>query len=59
MLLAIAVVVAVVIAGAASRLLYGVTGDTYGAVIEATQASVLLAVVAAGTRGWLDPTFLS
>ena len=57
-LIAVAFVVAVVIAGAASRLLYGVTGDTYGAVIEATQAAVLLAVVAAGTRGWLEPTFL-
>ena len=58
-LLAVAVVASVVVAGSASRMLEGVTGDTYGAAIEVTQAAVLLSIVAAGGRGWLDPTFLT
>jgi cobalamin synthase len=40
-------------------MLRGVTGDTYGAAIEIAQATVVLAIVAAGTRGWLDPTLLT
>ena len=58
-LVAVAGVAAVIVAGAASRMLRGVTGDTYGAAIEIAQATVLLAIVAAGTRGWLDPTLLT
>jgi cobalamin synthase len=58
-LLAVAGVAAVIVAGAASRMLRGVTGDTYGAAIEIAQATVVLAIVAAGTRGWLDPTLLT
>lgn len=49
---------AVVLAGAASRMLDGVTGDTFGAAIEVAQATALLALVAAASQGWLEPTFL-
>ena len=58
-LVAVAAIAAVIIAWAASRMLDGVTGDTYGAAIEIAQASVLLALVAAGARDWLQPTFLT
>ncbi len=58
-LVAVAGIAAVVVAGAASRMLGGVTGDSYGAAIEVAQAAVVLAVVAAGARGWLDPTLLT
>ncbi len=58
-LLAVAAVAAVIVAAAASRMLEGVTGDTYGAAIEIAQAAVLLSMVAAGGRGWLEPTFLT
>lgn len=49
---------AMLVAAAAARLLEGVTGDTFGACIEISQAAVLLSFVVAGERGWLDPTFL-
>ncbi len=58
-LMAVAALAAITIAGAASRMLDGVTGDTHGAAIEIAQAAVLLAIVAAGARGWLAPTFLT
>ncbi len=58
-LMAVASVAATTIAWAASRMLDGVTGDTYGAAIEIAQAAVLLAIVAAGARDWLEPTFLT
>jgi adenosylcobinamide-GDP ribazoletransferase len=47
------------IAGAAARMLDGVTGDTFGASIEVAQAASLLFLVAAGQHGWLHPTFLT
>ncbi len=53
-----AALAALTISAAASRMLDGVTGDTYGAAIEIAQVTVMLAVVAAGQRGWLEPTFL-
>lgn len=43
---------------AASRVLGGITGDTFGAGIEFAQAAVLLALVAAAQHDWLEPTFL-
>jgi adenosylcobinamide-GDP ribazoletransferase len=46
------------VAWSASRMLGGVTGDTYGAVIEVAFAAVLLSIVAAGVHGWLEPPFL-
>lgn len=59
LLLAVAAVAATVIAAGATRMLDGITGDTYGAAIEIAQAAVLLAIVAAGNQGWLVPTFLT
>ena len=58
-LVAVAAASAWVLAAAASRMLDGVTGDTYGAAIEIAQATVLLAIVAGGDRGWLEPPFLT
>ena len=58
-LLAVAGVAALIVAVAAWRMLDGVSGDVYGAGIEVAQAATLLAIVAAGQRGWLDPTFLT
>lgn len=54
----IAAVAAILVAGAVARMLDGVTGDTFGACIEISQAAVLLSFVVAGEHGWLDPTFL-
>jgi adenosylcobinamide-GDP ribazoletransferase len=56
---AVAAAAGLIIAGAAARMLDGVTGDTFGASIEVAQAAALLFLVAAGRRGWLDPTFLT
>jgi adenosylcobinamide-GDP ribazoletransferase len=56
---ALAAVSGVIIAGAAARLLDGITGDTFGASIEVAQAASLLFLVAAGRYGWLQPTFLT
>lgn len=53
----VAAATAVLVAGAAARLIEGVTGDTFGAAIEVAQASVLLFFVAAADHGWLTPTF--
>lgn len=58
-LVLVAGVAALTVAGAAARMLDGVTGDTFGASIEVAQAAVLLAIVAAGQHGWLEPTFLT
>ena len=58
-LLLVAAAAALVLAFAVSRMLDGITGDTFGAGIEVSQAAVLLALVAAGEHGWLDPTFLT
>ncbi len=54
-LLLVAGVAAAVMAWAASRMLEGVTGDTYGAAIEIAQAAVLLALISAGSHGWIEP----
>ena len=48
---------ALVLSAAAARMLDGVTGDTFGAAIEVAQATTLLALVAAASQGWLEPTF--
>ena len=55
---AVAALAALVIAGAASRMLDGVTGDTFGASIEVAQAAVLIALVIVAQHGWLRPTFV-
>ena len=39
-------------AGAAARLLDGVTGDVYGAGIEVAQVVVWFAIIASVERGW-------
>lgn len=55
----VAAAAALVIAGAASRLLDGITGDTFGAGVEVAHAAALLALVVGGANEWLDPTFLT
>ncbi len=57
-LLVVAAGASVLVAAAAARLLDGVTGDTFGASIEVSQAVVLLFLVACAQRGWLTPNFL-
>ncbi len=54
---AIAATAAVVVAGAAARMLDGVTGDVFGASIEVAQAALLVTFVAAAGRGLLPPVF--
>lgn len=54
---AVAAAAAVLIAGAAARMLDGVTGDVFGASIEVAQSAVLLCFVAAAGRGLLEPIF--
>ena len=56
-LVLIAGIAAMLLAGAAARLLDGVTGDVFGACIEVSQVVVWMALVAAGTHGWIVPTF--
>ena len=58
MLVLVAAVAGIGVAWSASRMLDGVTGDTYGACIEIAFAAVLLSTVAAGYNGWLEPPFL-
>ncbi len=53
-LIAMAALLALAVALAASRMLEGVTGDTYGACIEVAFAAVVLASAAAAHRGWLS-----
>lgn len=48
---------ALLMAGAAARMLEGVTGDVYGAAIEVAQVAVWLGVIAALSRGWAEPLF--
>ncbi|MSQ30892.1 MAG: adenosylcobinamide-GDP ribazoletransferase [Dehalococcoidia bacterium] len=55
-LLATAAVAAVILAGAATRLLDGVTGDVFGAAIEVAQVAVWMALVAAAAHGWIAST---
>ena len=52
-----AAVGAVVIAGAAARMLDGVTGDVFGAGIEVAQVVVWMSLVAAANKGWIAPLF--
>ncbi|MQA00298.1 MAG: adenosylcobinamide-GDP ribazoletransferase [Dehalococcoidia bacterium] len=52
-----AAVAAALVAGAASRLLDGVTGDVFGAAIEVSQVVVWFAIIAAGNRDWIAPVF--
>lgn len=54
-LLALAAGSAILIAGAASRMLHGVTGDVFGAGIEVAQVVVWLGIVGALRHGWADP----
>ena len=54
-LLLAAAVGAVVIAGAAARILDGVTGDVFGASIEVAQVVVWMSLVAAANKGWITP----
>ena len=54
-LLGVAAVAALVTAGAAARMLGGVTGDVYGAAIEVAQVVVWLAILAGLHEGWLEP----
>ncbi len=53
-LISMAGLLALIVAWSASRMLGGVTGDTYGACIEVAFAAVILAAAAAGHRGWLS-----
>ncbi len=54
-LLAVGATTAVILAGAAARMLEGVTGDVFGAAIEVSQLAVWFAVIAAVNRGWAEP----
>ena len=53
-----AAVAALILSGAAARMIGGVTGDTYGGAIEIAQAATLIVILAAASQGWLEPTFL-
>lgn len=53
-LFALATLAAVLLAGAAARMLEGVTGDVFGACIEFAQVVVWFAVMASVHRGWAD-----
>lgn len=55
-LFGVAALAGLAVAWSASRLLAGVTGDTYGAAIEVAFAAVVLSASAAGHRGWLETT---
>ncbi|MDA0301095.1 MAG: adenosylcobinamide-GDP ribazoletransferase [Chloroflexi bacterium] len=54
-LVLVAALTAILIAGAAARMLDGVTGDVYGAGIEVAQVALWLAVVASVNHGWAEP----
>jgi len=56
-LMLLAAVSAVLIAGAASRMLQGVTGDVFGAGIEIAQVVTWFAIIAALQRDWAAPLF--
>lgn len=55
----VAAAAAIILAAAASRMIGGVTGDTYGAAIEIAQAATLVAIIAASRQGWLEPTLIT
>jgi adenosylcobinamide-GDP ribazoletransferase len=54
-LVLIAAVAAVILAGSAARMLEGVTGDVFGAGIEVAQVVVWMSLIAAANRGWIAP----
>ena len=54
-LIGLAAFSAILLAGAASRMLDGVTGDVFGAAIEVAQVVVWFAVIASINRGWAEP----
>ena len=54
-LVLIAGVAAIVLAGSAARMLDGVTGDVFGASIEVAQVVVWMSLVAAANKGWIAP----
>lgn len=54
-LLLVAAIAAVILAGAAARMLEGVTGDVFGASIEVSQVVVWMSLVAAASKGWIAP----
>lgn len=58
-LVLVAAVAAILLAGAAARLLDGVTGDVFGAAIEVAQVAVWMSLAAAATQGWIAPALLS
>jgi cobalamin synthase len=57
-LVAMAAAGGIIIAGAAARLLQGVTGDVYGAAIEVSQVVVWISLAAAAHREWISPLIL-
>ena len=57
-LIALAAAAAMLIAGAASRMLQGVTGDVFGAAIEIAQIVIWLAIVASVQHGWAEALVL-
>ncbi len=57
-LVALAAAGGIIIAGAAARLLQGVTGDVYGAAIEVSQVVVWISLVAAAHHEWITPLIL-
>jgi adenosylcobinamide-GDP ribazoletransferase len=54
-LVLVAAVAAVILAGSAARMLEGVTGDVFGASIEVAQVVVWMSLVAAASKGWITP----
>lgn len=49
---------ALMVAALAARLIGGVTGDVFGASIEAAQVAVWLSIIAAQQQDWMDPGLL-
>lgn len=54
-LVALGALAAVLLAGAAARMLEGVNGDVFGAGIEVAQVVVWFAVIASVGQGWAEP----
>lgn len=58
-LVLVAAIGAVILAGSAARMLDGVTGDVFGAGIEVAQVVVWMSLLAAANKGWIAPLLLS
>ena len=58
-LLAFSGLVALLVAAAAARVLNGVTGDVFGAVIEIAQVATWFALIAAAERDWITDALLA